>query len=158
MWITSWGTLGQNTIPLDGKCNLIVIAAQEWEMLVGKRNNKKVPFWIIIGWKPLGLDGFKLNMDGASRNNSTHATTGVLVRDHNGNWIMGFYRNIGASTSLGAEIWGLHDCLWLATNFQLQVWKLNQTRWSWSNYLLHIEIKHTNWVLCWMIASTSYSS
>ncbi|KAG5515485.1 hypothetical protein RHGRI_036513 [Rhododendron griersonianum] len=86
-----------NTIPSDSNFNHIVMAAQEWKMLVGKRTKNMAPFWFTTGGKPPEPNGFKLNTDGASRNNSsTQAAAGGLVRDHNGNWTTGFCKNIGA--------------------------------------------------------------
>lgn len=72
-----------------------------------------------MGWRPPKPDGFQLNSDGALRCNSTQTAAGGLIRDHNGNRVAGYCRNIGAATCFTAEIWGLRDGLQLATRFQL---------------------------------------
>ena len=45
---------------------------------------------------------------------------GGLIRDHRGNWIGGFSRNIGFTHSLAAKLWGLRDGLTLAKNLNIK--------------------------------------
>lgn len=53
-----------------------------------------------MGWRPPKPDGFQLNSDGALRCNSTQTAAGGLIRDHHGNRVAGYCRNIGAATCL----------------------------------------------------------
>ncbi|GFY93793.1 hypothetical protein Acr_09g0002390 [Actinidia rufa] len=53
----------------------------------------------------------KLNTDGATRGQPGDSATGGLVRNYTGDWVMTYSRNIGVSTSLGAELWSLRDAL-----------------------------------------------
>ncbi|KAK9274140.1 hypothetical protein L1049_018954 [Liquidambar formosana] len=74
----------------------------------------------------------KLNTDGSSLGNPGPAGAGELIRDHNGQWIVGFIQNVGRSTSMAAELWALRDGLQLAFDsgirksgfgsFELQIW------------------------------------
>ncbi len=71
---------------------------------------------VLIGWdlpSPLGF--VKLKTDGSFSGNP-----GKLLRDHNGNWIRGFSRNIGITNFSVAEMWGLRDGLLLARNLNIQ--------------------------------------
>ncbi|GKV12720.1 hypothetical protein SLEP1_g23837 [Rubroshorea leprosula] len=44
------------------------------------------------------------------------AGAGRVFRDHLGNWILGFARNIGHTTSIVAELWAIRDGLKLAVS------------------------------------------
>ncbi|KAL7195803.1 hypothetical protein ACSBR1_035940 [Camellia fascicularis] len=59
-------------------------------------------------------DFFKLNIDGASKCNLGRAFAGGIIRDQEGHWIIGFTRNIGATSSLVTKFWALRDGLKLA--------------------------------------------
>ena len=73
-----------------------------------------------IGWKPPPLGFYKLNTDGSAKGNPGMAGAGGLIRDYRGNWIGGFFRNIGFTHSLAAELWGLRDGLALAKNLNIK--------------------------------------
>ena len=60
-----------------------------------------------IGWN-------KLNTDGASIGNPGKAGGGGIIRDCHGDWVKGYSRSIGYSTSVLAEWWALRDGLILA--------------------------------------------
>uniref|UniRef100_A0A2N9FE83 CCHC-type domain-containing protein n=1 Tax=Fagus sylvatica TaxID=28930 RepID=A0A2N9FE83_FAGSY len=67
-----------------------------------------------IKWKPPDLGWAKLNTDGASLGNPGIAGGGGLIRDSNGDWVGGFARAIGVTTSVQAELRALKDGLMLA--------------------------------------------
>ena len=56
------------------------------------------------GWRKLNTDGFSLG-------NIGRAGGGGLIRDEEGNWILGFSRQIGVTSSFIAELWALRDGL-----------------------------------------------
>ena len=56
----------------------------------------------------------KLNTDGASLGNPGKSGGGGLIRNSQGNWIKGFSRPIGFTTSVMAELWVLRNGLYLA--------------------------------------------
>lgn len=58
----------------------------------------------------------KLNTDESSCGNLALASARGILRDYTGAWISGFSRNLGVSTSVAAEIWGLRDELKIAKN------------------------------------------
>ncbi|KAH1079972.1 hypothetical protein J1N35_019733 [Gossypium stocksii] len=47
-----------------------------------------------------------LNIDGAVQLDSGLVATGGLVRDKEGNWIVGFHRFLGNCSVFDAELWG----------------------------------------------------
>ena len=66
-----------------------------------------------IGWK-------KLNMDGASSGNLGLAEGGVVIRDEEGNWVIGYVRKIGSTNSFLVELWALRDALFLCLQAHIQ--------------------------------------
>ena len=59
-----------------------------------------------MGW-------LKLNTDGAANGVLGLAGGGGVVRDENGNWVIGFSRRLGKASSFLAELWALRDGLLL---------------------------------------------
>ncbi|KAL9419174.1 hypothetical protein AB3S75_037017 [Citrus x aurantiifolia] len=68
---------------------------------------------IYIGWMPPLWPWYKLNTDGSCRKDEG-AGAGGIIRDSVGHWITGFCMNIGESSVLMAELWGLYQGLLLA--------------------------------------------
>ncbi|GAA0172943.1 hypothetical protein LIER_41426 [Lithospermum erythrorhizon] len=67
-----------------------------------------------IKWTPPPEFVYKLNTDGASKGNPGMAGCGGLIRDHLGNWVIGFARKIHWASSTCAELWALRDGLEMA--------------------------------------------
>ena len=57
-----------------------------------------------VHWEKPPHGWVKLNTDGAAEGNMGLAGCGDLLRDDHGNWIAGFVRRIGTSTSFVAEL------------------------------------------------------
>lgn len=60
-----------------------------------------------ICWEKPCSGWFKLNTDGSSLGNPGLAGGGGLIRDENGDWVVGFARKIGIASSFMAELCGL---------------------------------------------------
>lgn len=73
-----------------------------------------------INWEKPGYGWLTLNMDGLVVGNFGVARSGGLIRDTNGEWVMGFARRIGKTSSFLAELWALHDGLQLCLQIQAQ--------------------------------------
>ncbi|KAE8711340.1 hypothetical protein F3Y22_tig00110295pilonHSYRG00009 [Hibiscus syriacus] len=67
-------------------------------------------------WCPPPQGWYKLNTDGAQRPDSELATCGGLIRDAQGEWIVGFAKPIRACSVLDAELWGVFEGMTLAWN------------------------------------------
>ena len=65
-----------------------------------------------MGW-------FKLNTDGSSLGNPGLAGGGGIIRNHVGDWVGGFSRAIGITTSVQAELRALKDGLNLAIDLRI---------------------------------------
>ena len=65
---------------------------------------------IYIGWLPPPWPWCKLNTDGFCRKDKRAGASGI-IRDSVGHWITGFCMNIGESSVLMAELWGLYQGL-----------------------------------------------
>ena len=61
----------------------------------------------LIRWNPHPMGWFKLNTDGAFKANSIMVFACGIIRDENGNWLVGFAFHIGPSSSLQTEFWGI---------------------------------------------------
>ena len=57
-----------------------------------------------IRWERPNQGWMKLNTDGSSLGNPEFAGGGGVVRDEHGNWIVGFSRKIGRTTSYVVEL------------------------------------------------------
>ena len=64
-----------------------------------------------IRWEKPRAKWLTLNTNGSVGSNSGLAGGGGLVRDENGNWVKGFARRIGNTSSYFAELWALRDGL-----------------------------------------------
>ncbi|GLT74509.1 hypothetical protein SLA2020_463010, partial [Shorea laevis] len=69
---------------------------------------------VLVGWKPPPAGFVKLNTDGSALKNPGIAGAGGVFRDDLGNWLCGFSRYVGITTSLSAELWAIRDGLRIA--------------------------------------------
>ena len=60
-----------------------------------------------IRWEKPCSEWLKLNTDGLSLGNPGLTGGGGLIRDDNGDWVVGFARKIGFASSFMAELWAL---------------------------------------------------
>ncbi|CAL9019915.1 unnamed protein product, partial [Prunus brigantina] len=67
-----------------------------------------------LQWKTPRTGACKVNTDGSRINATGLSGAGGLLRDATGAWIQGFIVNLGASTILEAELWGIFWGLSLA--------------------------------------------
>jgi len=62
-----------------------------------------------VSWHHPPANWVKLNTDGSFIGNPGLAGGGGLIRNANGEWVQGFARAIGTTTSAAFELWALHD-------------------------------------------------
>ena len=65
------------------------------------------------------LNWFKLNSNGSSLGNPGRASDGGLIRNNKGEWIRGYARAIGHTTSVAAELWALRGDIRLCISLKL---------------------------------------
>lgn len=73
-----------------------------------------------IRWERPDIGWVKLNANGAASEPTKKARCGGLIKDDQGNWMVGFSRNIGQANSFMAETWALWDGLMLCLQLNLQ--------------------------------------
>lgn len=72
--------------------------------------NATKPIDRLIRWERPSNCWLKLNTDGSSLGNPK-LTSGGILRDERGNWVIGFSRKTGRSSSYLAELWTIRDGL-----------------------------------------------
>ena len=72
-----------------------------------------------IKWERLEARWFRLNSDGSSTGNPGPAGSGGLIRNGEGDWVCGYARKIGVTTSFAVKLWGLRDGLLQCFNLHL---------------------------------------
>ena len=73
-----------------------------------------------VKWEKPGYGWLTLNTYGSVVGNFGVAGGGGLIRDTNGEWVTGFARRIGKTSSFLAELWALRDGLQLCLQTQAQ--------------------------------------
>ncbi|KAL7257393.1 hypothetical protein ACSBR1_003654 [Camellia fascicularis] len=97
----------------------ITANAVHWQFVSNFPHPSKTKILSFVNWKPPDHPRFKLNIDGAARDNPGAASARGIIRDSTGTWVSGFSRNIGYTTSVAAKLWGLRDRLQLARDLNL---------------------------------------
>ena len=77
--------------------------------------------WKSIRWEKPRDGWLTQNVDGSAAGSLGMAKGGGLIRDGNGDWVIGFARKIGTTTSFMVELWALRDGLLLCLQIQAQV-------------------------------------
>lgn len=72
-----------------------------------------------FGWSPPREGWFKLNTDGSALGNPGKAGIGGIIRDSNGRWVKGFWRYLGYTNSLIAELWGAREDILLGKDLNI---------------------------------------
>ena len=75
---------------------------------------------ISVHWEKPPPNWYKLNTDRASCGNPGRARGDRVIRGNAGNWIRGFTRYIGSTTSIIVEFWLLRDGLQMAIQLGVQ--------------------------------------
>ena len=88
--------------------------AREFHFCVSKINQVSSKIPILVRWNKPSIGQHKLNTDGASIGNLGKAGGGGIIRDCHSDWVKGYSRSIGYTTSVLAKWWALRDGLILA--------------------------------------------
>lgn len=75
---------------------------------------KQIWQWADIRWNPPSFNYWKLNTDGSAKGNPGIAGAEGIFRDSDGNRVKGYQHNLGQTTAVIAELWGLLSGLELA--------------------------------------------
>lgn len=90
--------------------------SKEYAQLLLSRKDSLMASQQWVRWSPLEADIIKINFDGAMKACYHLASAGGLLRNHNGDWVVGYTCNIGIANNFSAELWGLREGLLIAKN------------------------------------------
>ncbi|KAL0002820.1 hypothetical protein SO802_016601 [Lithocarpus litseifolius] len=93
--------------------------AAEVAYLVSNGNQNTIRNKIQVKWLNPPSNWFKLNSDGSARGNPGLACSGGLIRNEKGEWVKGYARAIGITSSVAAEFWALRDGIRLCIALKL---------------------------------------
>lgn len=120
IWKSRNQCLFNNKNPNPNIAKEILDGAFEFTHCVGTTLEKKRRIMVSIRWEKSCSGWFKLNTDGSSLRNPHLAGGGGLIRDDNGDWVVGFARKIGIASSFMAKLWALQDGLLLCLQTHAQ--------------------------------------
>ncbi|XP_070008531.1 uncharacterized protein [Nicotiana sylvestris] len=113
-----------------------VSKATEYLMLI-KNDSTKVTHHNLLKWEPPTRGFYKLNTDGAARGNPGIRGLGGVIRNHNGDWILGYMDNISHTTNTRAEVQALIRGLKLVEQNNLAPLEINTDSAETINMLLN---------------------
>ena len=67
-----------------------------------------------VKWNKPMSGRVKINIDGLVMGSSKKACGGCVLRNSASDWILGFFRNLGTTSSIKAELWALKNDLTLS--------------------------------------------
>ena len=118
---------GRNQLLFNNKnqnpnlANEFVDCASEYHFCANNSLEKKKRLVLkSVKWEKPGYGWLTLNTDGSVVGNFGVVGGGGLIRDTNGEWVTGFARRIGKTSSFLVEQWALHDGLQLCLQIQAQ--------------------------------------
>ena len=114
LWKNRNFVLFENGIPNSKLDKVCLGQAREFHFCESKikQVTSNIPF--PVSWIKPSSGWYKLNTDGASIGNPGKVGGGGVIRDCHGDWVKGYSRSIGHTTSVLAEWWALRDRLILA--------------------------------------------
>lgn len=101
----------------------------EFAYLGLNERRKRTTCSIQVRWIPPPENWFKLIFDGSFLGNLGKASGGGIIRNCTGNWVRGYARVIGHTTSVAAELWALRDGINLCIDLNL------------TNVLIELDVK-----------------
>uniref|UniRef100_A0A2N9IB19 Uncharacterized protein n=1 Tax=Fagus sylvatica TaxID=28930 RepID=A0A2N9IB19_FAGSY len=119
LWIQRNKVIFQHTNPNPRLASYVEKLVMEFVCCIQIPLVSRSPILMPIRWEKPSPGWVKLNTDGSSLVNLGIAGSGGLIRNSDGDWIMGFVRNIGTTGSVAAELWALRDGLSLCVQLRL---------------------------------------
>ena len=114
--------------PLQNNLKVETISKATEFVFLGLENKHHTHQTIIrVKWIALLMNWYKVNSNGSSLGNPGLAGKGGLIRNDRGEWIRGYVRAIGSTTSATVELWALRDGIrpCIALNLQAVVFELD---------------------------------
>ena len=121
LWLHRNRVVFKNEAPNKIYKSNIIAKAVEYAFLGVNETKKRILGTIFVKWEPPSQNWHKLNTDGSSLGNPGRAGGGGIIRNANGEWVGGYARAIGITTSAAAELWALQDGLTMCIELNLPV-------------------------------------
>lgn len=83
-------------------------------------SNPRVELTIKVCWKPQNPSNLKLNVDGSAKENLGRGRIGGVLKDMQGEWVLGFHKRILWTTNLNARMLALWRGLPLGSKYGFQ--------------------------------------
>ena len=99
--------------------DLCIKKSTKFFAIVDDKPNKNPRTNIQVKWTKPPMGWLKLNTDGSNVGNLGIASGGGLIRNENGDWVMGFARSLGITSGVMAKLWALKDGLTLASQLRI---------------------------------------
>lgn len=97
----------------------VIAKAAEFAFLGVNGKHARMRTTIQVRWNLPPTHWFKLSSDGSSMGNLGRAGGGGIIRNAEGEWIKGYARAIGSTTSVATELWALRDGVQLCLELKL---------------------------------------
>ena len=101
-------------------CKTVESQVYEYWYCVLEHANPRIGATIAIGWVKPPVNWVKLNTNGSTLGSPGLAGGGGLIWDYHGNWVLGFARAIGFTSSIAAKLWAIRDGLTQCCNVSLE--------------------------------------
>ena len=111
----------------EGTSTLCLKKGGEFYAIVPNEPNKPSRVQVQVKWTKPPRGWVKLNTYGTMHGNSIKVGRGGVLRSSNGDWIGGFTRKLGSTSSTVAELWALKDGLTMAKQMGLKIFVLRWT-------------------------------
>ena len=120
LWKNRNKVVFENSIPNPNLHKACIHQAKEYYYCVSKTIQSTRKVAIQVRWNKPADGWFKLNTDRAFLGNPGKAGGGGIFRNSHGQWVKGYSRSIGYTTSVIVEWWALRDGLTLAIQLGCQ--------------------------------------
>ena len=105
---------------MEGTSLLCIKKGVEYSAIVPNEPKKLCRVQIQVKWTKPPIGWVKLNTNGTMYGNPVKVGGGGVLRSSSGDWIGGFVRRIGSTSSTVAELWALKDRLTMAKQMGIE--------------------------------------
>ena len=120
IWLQRNKAIFQTGRVVEGTSSLCIKKGVEYYAIVPNEPNKLCIVQIQVKWTKPPIGWVKLNTDGTMYGNPVKVGGGGVFRSSSGDWIGGFVRRMGSTSSTVAELWALKDELTMAKQMRIE--------------------------------------
>ncbi|XP_019234668.1 PREDICTED: uncharacterized protein LOC109215104 [Nicotiana attenuata] len=83
----------------------------KYHLLTSKHTTSNIPIKVKVKWHPPPRNWYKVNFDGAFKNESLHGGISGIIRNNKGEWMLGYYEKCQIISPIHAELLALRQAL-----------------------------------------------